>query len=216
MVHLIVALFSFACALAMPLIVLVLGEQWRPAVPLFQVLTLGGIFQTASYATYWVFLALGLMRQQLVYSVVGRVMLIACIFAGSLWGVMGVTVGYTLGLLVMWPLSVIWIARIAPQIPAWELFNNALRAVLGYGVCGVAAYFAAQYWGGASLWLQLVVGAAAMALSGLLVFALWPAFRRDVLAILQMRHAAAPGTEQAMSEVRQRVLLLPSRIGATA
>lgn len=33
MVHLIVALFAFACALAMPLIVLVLGEQWREAVP---------------------------------------------------------------------------------------------------------------------------------------------------------------------------------------
>ncbi len=187
MVHLIVALFSFACALALPLIVLVLGEQWRPAVPLFQVLTLGGIFQTASYATYWVFLAHGLMREQLVYSVVGRVMLIACIFAGSAWGVMGVTVGYTLGLLVMWPLSVIWIAKVAPQVPALELFNNGLRAILGYGACGAAAYFAARQWGGSSLWQQLAVGGAAMALGCVLVFALWPAFRRDVMAILDMR-----------------------------
>lgn len=86
MVHLIFALFAFACALAMPLIVLVLGEQWREAVPLFQVLTLGGIFQTASYATYWVFLSKGLMREQLVYSLVGRILLIACIFVGSRWG----------------------------------------------------------------------------------------------------------------------------------
>lgn len=187
MVHLIVGLFAFSCAQALPLMVLALGEQWRSAVPLFQVLTLGGIFQTASYATYWAFLALGLMRQQLVYSVVGRLMLIACIFAGSRWGVMGVTVGYTLGLLAMWPLSVAWIARTAPQIPAWALFTNALRAVLGYGFCGGVSYLAAQQWGGASLWLQALVGAVAMAMSVLSVFALWPAFRRDVLAILQMR-----------------------------
>jgi PST family polysaccharide transporter len=114
-------------------------------------------------------------------------MLIACIFAGSVWGGMGVTVGYTLGLLVMWPLSVIWIAKVAPQVPAMELFNNALRAILGYGAAGVAAYFAAQQWGGSSLWQQLAVGALAMALGCVLVFALWPAFRRDVMAILNMR-----------------------------
>jgi PST family polysaccharide transporter len=100
---------------------------------------------------------------------------------------MGVTVGYTLGLLAMWPLSVIWIAKVAPRVPAMELFNNGLRAIVGYGAAGAAAYFAARQWGGVSLWQQLAVGAAAMALGCVLVFALWPAFRRDVLAILHMR-----------------------------
>ncbi|WP_031340909.1 lipopolysaccharide biosynthesis protein [Xanthomonas maliensis] len=184
MVHLIVALFSFACALAFPLIVLVLGKQWRAAVPLFQVLTLGGIFQTAAYATYWVFLAKGLMREQLVYSLVGRVLLIACIFAGSQWGAMGVSVGYTIGLFLIWPLSLIWIGRIT-DVPVMPLFHNAMRAIVAYGLAGAAAYAASVRIGG-PLWEQLGVGAAAMALSCLLLL-VWPAFRRDVVSIISIR-----------------------------
>ncbi|MCW2004371.1 PST family polysaccharide transporter [Xanthomonas arboricola] len=185
MVHLIVALFAFACALALPLIVLVLGEQWREAVPLFQVLTIGGIFQAVAYAAYWVFLAKGLMRQQLVYSLVGRVLLIACILVGSVWGVMGVAVGYSLGLLLLWPLSLVWIGKIS-NAPALRLFNNGLRAIVGYGLAGVAAYYAAQ-WIGGPLWKQLLAGSGAMLVGCVLVFLVWPAFWRDVLSILDIR-----------------------------
>ncbi|CAD0320669.1 MULTISPECIES: lipopolysaccharide biosynthesis protein [Xanthomonas] len=185
MVHLIFALFAFSCALAMPLIVLVLGEQWRDAVPLFQVLTLGGIFQTASYATYWVFLSKGLMRQQLIYSLVGRIVLIGCIFAGSRWGAMGVAIGYSFGLLLIWPLSLVWIGKIS-DAPVRSLFTNALRPMVAYGVAGGCAYYASVVAGG-PLWQQLAAGAGAMAAVCLLALAIWPAFRRDVLSIVNIR-----------------------------
>lgn len=185
MVHLIFALFAFSCALAMPLIVLVLGEQWRDAVPLFQVLTLGGIFQTASYATYWVFLSKGLMRQQLIYSLVGRIVLIGCIFAGSRWGAMGVAIGYSFGLLLIWPLSLVWIGKIS-DAPVRSLFTNALRPMVAYGVAGGCAYYASVVAGG-PLWQQLAAGAGAMAAVCLLALAIWPAFRRDVLSIVDIR-----------------------------
>ncbi|MFP6942347.1 lipopolysaccharide biosynthesis protein [Xanthomonas hortorum pv. gardneri] len=185
MVHLIFALFAFSCALAMPLIVLVLGEQWRDAVPLFQVLTLGGIFQTASYATYWVFLSKGLMRQQLIYSLVGRIVLIGCIFAGSRWGAMGVAIGYSFGLLLIWPLSLVWIGKIS-DAPVRSLFTNALRPMVAYGVAGGCAYYASVVAGG-PLWQQLAAGAGAMAAVCLLALAIWPAFPRDVLSIVDIR-----------------------------
>ncbi|MCE4373028.1 lipopolysaccharide biosynthesis protein [Xanthomonas hortorum] len=185
MVHLIFALFAFSCALAMPLIVLVLGEQWRDAVPLFQVLTLGGIFQTASYATYWVFLSKGLMRQQLIYSLVGRIVLIGCIFAGSRWGAMGVAIGYSFGLLLIWPLSLVWIGKIS-DAPVRSLFTNALRPMVAYGVAGGCAYYAYVVAGG-PLWQQFAAGAGAMAVVCLLALAIWPAFRRDVLSIVNIR-----------------------------
>ncbi|MFC7521902.1 lipopolysaccharide biosynthesis protein [Xanthomonas populi] len=185
MVHLIFALFAFSCAVAMPLIVLVLGEQWRDAVPLFQVLTLGGIFQTASYATYWVFLSKGLMRQQLIYSLVGRIVLIGCIFAGSRWGAMGVAIGYSFGLLLIWSLSLVWIGKIS-DAPVRSLFTNALRPMVAYGVAGGCAYYASVAAGG-PLWQQLAAGAGAMAAVCLLALAIWPAFRRDVLSIVNIR-----------------------------
>lgn len=186
MVHAIVAAFAFACAQALPLIVLVLGEQWRPAVPMFQVLTAGGIFQAAAYAAYWVFLAKGLMRQQLVYSVVGRLLLIGCICIGASGGAMGVAVGYSIGLALLWPLSLAWIARVA-DAPAAALFRNGACAIVGYGACGGISFLASRTWGGDSLVRQLLVGSLAMAVAFVAVCLLWPAFRRDVRAILDSR-----------------------------
>ncbi|HBK46226.1 MAG TPA: lipopolysaccharide biosynthesis protein [Xanthomonadaceae bacterium] len=185
MVHLIVAVFAFACAQALPLIVLVLGEQWREAVPLFQVLTVGGIFQATAYAAYWVFLAKGLMRQQLVYSVVARTLLIAFILVGSIWGVTGVAAGYSLGLFLLWPLSLVWIGRIS-DAPALGLFNNGTRAIVGYGLAAALSWYASDWFGG-PLWRMLAVGSAAMLLGFLAVLAAWPAFRRDVMAIVEIR-----------------------------
>ena len=189
MVHLIVALFAYACAQALPLMVLVLGEQWRPAVRLFQWLAVGGIFQSAAYAAYWVFLAKGLMRAQLWYSVVGRLLLIACIFAGARWGAEGVAASYSLGLFLLWPLSLYWIGRIS-DAPAGALLRNGARAVVGYGLCAAASWAASWWWGG-PLWQQLSAGTLAMAVGFGLVCLLWPAFRRDVQSIIHIRHLLA-------------------------
>lgn len=186
MVHLIVAVFAFAGAQALPLIVLVLGEQWRPAVGLFQVLTVGGVFQAVAYAAYWVFLSKGLMRAQLGYSVVARLLTIACIVVGARWGAMGVAIGYALGLALIWPLSLLWIGRIS-DAPALALFANGLRALTGYGLCALASWWVAARWGGEDLPLRLALGAAAMLACFGLLCALWPAFRRDVAAILHSR-----------------------------
>jgi len=57
---------------------------------------------------------------------------------------------------------------------------------VGYGLAGVAAYYAAQ-WIGRPLWKQLLAGSGAMLVGCVLVFLVWPAFRRDVLSILDIR-----------------------------
>ncbi|KFA30218.1 polysaccharide biosynthesis protein GumJ, partial [Xanthomonas vasicola pv. musacearum NCPPB 4384] len=121
----------------------------------------------------------------LVYSLVSRVLLIACIFVGSRWGAMGVAIGYSFGLLLTWPLSLIWIGKIS-DAPVGALFTNAMRAMTAYGIAGGCAYYASITVGG-PLWEQLAVGAAAMAAVCLLALAIWPAFRRDVIAIINIR-----------------------------
>lgn len=185
MVHIIVAVFSFACAQGSPLIVLFLGEQWRPAVPIFQVLTVGGIFQVVAYAAYWVFLSLGLTRAQLTYSVVARVLIIACIFLGAHWGAFGVATGYSIGLALIWPLSVVWVTRVG-RAPGKAMFNNGLRAIIGYGVCAVASWAASRQWGHTPV-MELLVGVPAIFIAFGIVCLVWPAFRRDVKTILSSR-----------------------------
>ncbi|WDS36305.1 lipopolysaccharide biosynthesis protein [Pseudoxanthomonas sp.] len=185
MVHIVVAIFAFACAQASPLIVLFLGEQWRAAVVIFQVLTVGGIFQVVAYAAYWVFLSMGLARAQLMYSVVARVLIIACIFVGAHWGALGVAVGYSIGLALIWPLSTIWVSRVG-NAPGMAMFNNGLRAIIGYGICALVSWLAARQWGHTPV-MELVVGVPAIFTAFGLICLVWPAFRRDVWTILHSK-----------------------------
>lgn len=191
LLHVIISIFVFGCAQARPLIELVLGAHWVSAVEIFQVLTIGGLFQAAGYAAYWVFLSKGLGKAQLTNSVVGRVLMIAAIVVGSHWGAIGVAAGYSLGLALIWPFSLFWISR-CTQAPVREMFHNGLRAILGYGIGGIASWAAVRHFmQDQSLIVQLLIGGAVMALAFGLVCLLWPAFRRDVVSILNSRSLLA-------------------------
>ncbi|WP_454829799.1 lipopolysaccharide biosynthesis protein [Pseudoxanthomonas wuyuanensis] len=187
MVHFMVALFAVGCALAEPLILLVLGRQWQPAIPIFRILAIGGIFQMAAYAAYWVFLSKGLTGAQLRYAIVSRSFLIACIVTGSYWGVLGVASGYAVGTALLWPSVLWWIGRLS-DAPAGRMFGNGARATLGYALCAAAAWLACELTVGHAPLLRLLAGATGAAAALALVCLLWPGFRRDVAEILGSRH----------------------------
>lgn len=94
-------------------------------------------------------------------------------------------IGYALGLALMWPMSVIWVTRVG-QAPGRAMFNNGLRALVGYGLCGAASWAAARHWARTPV-LELAIGFVAIVLAFGLVCLLWPAFRRDVATILSSR-----------------------------
>ncbi|MBM4515635.1 oligosaccharide flippase family protein [Rhodococcus hoagii] len=61
--HLVACGFSFAIALAGPIVVLILGDQWSASAEIFQALAISGIIQTAAFGTYWVFLSKGCLAK---------------------------------------------------------------------------------------------------------------------------------------------------------
>ncbi|NMG31208.1 lipopolysaccharide biosynthesis protein [Aromatoleum evansii] len=185
MLHLTVASFGFGCAQAEPLIVLVLGPQWAPAVPIFQILAVGGAFQVAAQASYWVFLSKGLTGSNLRFTLVSRLLLIAGIVFGAQWGAQGVATAYTLGVALAWLGGLVWLRD--SGAPVGAMGRNALRVILAYALCGLASAAAALEWAG-SLAGRLAVGTGAMLAALLLLLALWPAFRRSVADVLRSRN----------------------------
>jgi PST family polysaccharide transporter len=185
LMHLLIGVLAFACAQAGPLIVLTLGARWTEAVPMFQALAIGAVFQAAGYAAYWVFLSKGITASQLRYSVVSRTLVIACIVFGAQWGALGVAAGYAVGSALAWPLVLWWLGRIS-DAPVRGMAGNGARAILGYALCGLASYSASAQWA-TSLPAKLALGAVAGGAAFAVVCALWPAFRRDVAGILQTR-----------------------------
>lgn len=187
LMHLLMAGLAFGCAQADPLIDLALGAAWAPTAPLFRILLVGGLFQAAGYAAYWVFVSRNLTGPQLRYSIASRTLVIACIVVGAQWGATGVAAGYSAGMAISWPLVLWWLARCRSGAPVGGMLRGGARAIAGYGLCGVASLAATLPLAGLPAPWTLLAGAAAMAVGFALLCLAWPAFRRDVAGILHTR-----------------------------
>lgn len=172
-------MLSVAAALADLIVPTVLGDQWERAVPIFQILTLGGLGQLAAYATYWGFLSRGLTRSNLWFTVMTRPILIGPIVLGAVWGVYGVAVGYAVGSLLAWPLGLLWIARVDAQYPARAVLRNGFRALSAYGGSGLVALGVVSSAADLHVVLALLLGVGSYLGSLGTVMALFPSLRRD-------------------------------------
>lgn len=178
-----VGIFSCAVAAALPLIRLFLGEQWVQVAPIFSILAIGGCFQAISYVAYWIFLARGLTGSHFRYSLISRSVLIGAVLFGSIWGIEGIAIGYTIGLAIGWPLSIWWLNR-ATDIPAAGLLAGGIR-IYGLAALSAAGGYAVQL--ATAQWGDLISASSAIAATVVLMAALAWAFpwnRRDMRQIM--------------------------------
>ena len=181
-------LFAVLFAQAGSVVFVMLGPQWTEAVPVFQVLLVAGFFQAATYAVSWVFLAKGLTRTQFVYALVTRPVLAVIIVIGSTWGLLGVAVGYAVGVALAWPVALVWIARTS-DAPAGRMFRNGLRTGLVFSAASPLPSLSTVALPDDAHALRLVVGVVAVLGATALAALVWPPFRRDLAAIAGMRRS---------------------------
>lgn len=79
---------------ARPVILLLLGPQWEPSVPLFRMLCLGAIANALAKTVNWLYLAEGRTRRQMWWGFVQLPVFIVAVFIGSRWGALGVATGF--------------------------------------------------------------------------------------------------------------------------
>lgn len=129
-------LLAVVWAAADPLIPLALGDKWAPSIDLFRILAVGSAVQVLSNVSYWTFLSEGRGRDLLRYNLVTKPMVIVLVCLGGMFGAVGVAVGYSLGLILSWPINLVWLKRSVQQ---------PIRPFLcsGMTVIGVAAAAAA-------------------------------------------------------------------------
>jgi len=172
---------ALVAALSDPVVHIMLGAQWADAAPIISLFATAGLLTTLSFVGYWVYLARGLGRQLFVYTIVTTCIKIGCIAAGSMFGVLGVAIGFTVAPAIAWPLSLFWLSRITP-LPTAQLYAGATRVLTVTGTTAVSA------WGTTLVTLPLgaVPTLAIGVLTGLLVasaFLLVPLFRNDALKL---------------------------------
>lgn len=138
LIHPVGTLLMGMVGLAPAAVPVLLGEQWRAAVPFVQVLAIGALAQTLAYSSYWAFLSYGRTGSNLGYALVSRPIVIAAILGGALLGPLWIAVGYSIGLILIWPLAFYWI-RSFPGMDSAGLFRDGIMVVLTYGPAAVAA-----------------------------------------------------------------------------
>lgn len=163
LMHFIALVVAIGAALAPPLVVLALGDQWTESASILRLLSLGGFAFAASYSAYWVFLARALTGPLFTFSLWARPLTIASLCAGAVWGVEGVAIAFSLNALVNWPLNYWWISRHI-ALPIRALVGNGLRVMLTYGSAAVVAGFVVDQVAASGVGIagQIVVGAAAV------------------------------------------------------
>ncbi|MCR8670844.1 lipopolysaccharide biosynthesis protein [Agrococcus sp. HG114] len=174
---------ALVAGLAGPVVIVMLGEPWGDAAPLLRMFAVAGLLTTLSYVGYWVYLARGLGAQLLRYTLLSAGIKIACIAAGSAFGVEGVAVAFAAHAAIEWPISLVWLARITPY-PTRRLYAGAMRILIVAALAASAAWAVSGAVAALGAWAAIGAGAAAglLAASAALVV---PAYRRDAASLLR-------------------------------
>ena len=88
---------AFALVEGRAVVLVLLGEQWLAAVPLFQLLCLAAFMETINKVTKWLYLAQGQTQRQFRWGLIYTPVMIAAVALGANWGALGIAVGFTVG-----------------------------------------------------------------------------------------------------------------------
>jgi PST family polysaccharide transporter len=185
LLNLLVPALALAWAVAEPLILVVLGNSWGEAVPIFSLLVLGGVFQAIGFVQNWIFTSSGRTGQQLCLNLVTRPLFVLAVLVGSMWGVIGVAAGYALTAALQWPIALLWAGRAVPAAQVGRLFGNALRSIAICFVAAVVAHVVVRTAGLDSSWLSLGLGIAVMLAALAVEAVVIPAYRRDIVLCVE-------------------------------
>ncbi len=169
--------FSFAAsclALSKPLVLVILGNKWAGAIPLFAMFTLVAISQPLSAICSWIYESQGRGKDQLTNHTAAGLVTIASFVLGLHWGPIGVVTSLAfVSLIVRLPI-VYYIAGRSGPVSTRDLWMGFISHL----PCWVGVYLmtalAVRLLGHTSNLIQLLVCGPAGLLAGIALFLLFP------------------------------------------
>lgn len=174
---------------AEPITAIFLGAQWLSVEPILRLLAVAGAFHTLGYVAYWVYLAHGLTKTLLRYTVITVTIKVTCVLIGSEWGLIGVAAAYAIAVAIDWPLSFWWLSR-RSVVRVAPLFAGGARILVVTSLVAAATWVTCEVSRGAGSWGQLAAGLAVAAVVYLCVCLAVPPLRRD---LIQLTRALSKG-----------------------
>jgi O-antigen/teichoic acid export membrane protein len=131
-------IFGFLFAAAQPVIVLLLGNQWREAAPVFQILALSALGQFLVESSIWLFVSRGQSHQLLRLLLFISPLLVGSYAIGLPFGIKGVALSGSLALLAILP----WMLKFTFRGTELTLGRLGRTLLCPVSLCLVAIFFA--------------------------------------------------------------------------
>ncbi|KJF23456.1 lipopolysaccharide biosynthesis protein [Rhodococcus sp. AD45-ID] len=188
--YLTASVFLLLAAIGDQLVLLLLGPDWEVAGQILRILAISGVFRSIVQIVYWIYMSLGLAKQQLRYYLVAQPLLIVVILCGLPWGAMGVAVAVSIGYALNWLGALLWVGHVA-KIRVRPLLTDAARAVLGFGLpAGLLAWGASAALASTSPTLRLLVGCTSAAIGYFIAWAVSKRVREDMSVLVSFARKA--------------------------
>ena len=105
---------AFLYVTAKDVLLILLGEQWLPAIPIFRLLLVAMFVGTLYRVTKWLYISSGETRRQLRWGLIHTPIMIASVAIGAHWGAYGIAMGYMLGMCILTYPSVVFCLQVLP------------------------------------------------------------------------------------------------------
>lgn len=130
---------TFMFVEARGVILVLLGEQWLAAVPLFRVLCIAAFASSMTSATRWLYLSLGETKRQFHWSLIYTPVMVIAVSAGVSWGPYGVAIGFTVGTCLLTYPSIAFCLKTS-YLSIGNFFSIAARpALASFGAAALLA-----------------------------------------------------------------------------
>ncbi|NDJ17666.1 lipopolysaccharide biosynthesis protein [Myxacorys almedinensis] len=132
-------LLTFSFIEAQTLILLLLGNQWLEAVPLFRLLTLAVFVGSMHRVTKWLYVSIGQTQRQFRWGLLHSSVMIVAVSIGAHWGAFGVAMGYTIAICLLTLPSVTFCLKTSP-LSLGDFLGVVWRPALGSVLAGLILF----------------------------------------------------------------------------
>ncbi|MGY0564652.1 MAG: lipopolysaccharide biosynthesis protein [Paraglaciecola chathamensis] len=184
MVNIVVLFLALAATQTEQLVIEILGEKWIEITPVFRALCGAGAFLALSYASYWVFVSKGITSSLFKFTLVSRPILILISIAGINWGVEGVAMSYSIGLMINWLLGVFWLRNTG--VPVRRMIMGPLGVVICYFSASAASYYMMSFFT-FNGYISIIVGWLLLLIVLCFMYLVIPFFGHSINSLMSIR-----------------------------
>ena len=178
--NLLLPVLGFLVAAGDSIMLILLGEQWTDAFPVFRVLVLLVFINSFYRVTKWIYVSSGQTRRQLRWSLIHMPVTVISAAIGTHWGALGVAWGLTLASFILAYPAVMVCLRPTP-LSFRDFIAPIWRPTLATCITGCCLTFVQRYGGHPSqVWLSTTLDMGLFVVTYVLTFALLPGGINDI------------------------------------